>query len=204
MPRLCSRPGWSALRAILLCLLFAGLRNDCMAQQVQVTLDPAQTKITISVQDVHGGFQGSFRLTRGLVTFDRSTGKASGEIVVDAKSGDTGIQKRNRKMNNEVLESDRYPQIVFVPKRVIGNVAAQGSSNIEIQGIFRVHGADHDLTLPAAVQVSGDRVTATTNFVVPYESWGMKNPSILFLHVDGKAEVTVSAAGRIASTNPTR
>ena len=107
-------------------------------------------------------------------------------------------------MNNEVLESDRYPQIVFVPKRVIGNVAAQGSSNIEIQGIFRVHGADHDLTLPAAVQVSGDRVTATTNFVVPYESWGMKNPSILFLHVDGKAEVTVSAAGRIASTNPTR
>jgi len=46
------------------------------------------------------------------------------------------------------------------------------------------------------VQVSGDQLTATTTFVVPYASWGMKNPSVLFLRVDGKAEVSVTAVGR--------
>ena len=38
---------------------------------------------------------------------------------------------------------------------------------------------------------------ATTNFIVPYQAWGMKNPSTLFLHVDDKVRISVSAAGRL-------
>lgn len=185
--------------------MLAAICGEAVAQQVRVTLDPAQTKTNISVHDIHGGFTGSFKLKSGSVLFDRATGNASGEIVVDAKSGDTGNDKRNRKMNDEVLESGRNPEIIFSPKRVVGEVAPQGTSNVQVQGIFRIHGSDHDLTLPISVQVSGDSVTSTTNFVVPYESWGMKNPSVLFLRVDGKAEVSVSAVGRItmgSAANP--
>jgi hypothetical protein len=68
--------------------------------------------------------------------------------------------------------------------------------------VFRVHGSDHDLTLSVPLQVSGDKVTANTTFVVPYQDWGMKNPSVLFLRVDGNVEVSVSTVGRITVAKP--
>lgn len=191
----------TAYRTGFLCLLAAAFCSAAVAQQVQVTLDPAETKINISVHDVHGGFQGSFKLKSGTVTFDRKTGVANGELIVDAASGDTGNSTRNRKMYKDVLESQRYPEITFLAKKVIGDVAAKGTSNIQVQGIFHIHGADHDLTFSVPVQLNGDRVNATTSFVVPYESWGMKNPSVFFLRVDGKADVSVSTVGRMTLVN---
>jgi len=179
----------------------AFLWTPAVAEQVQVTLDPAETKINISVHDVHGGVRGDFRLKSGSIVFERTSGNASGEVIVDATSGQTGNGSRDSKMHHDVLESKRYPEIVFTPKRVIGDIATQGKSNIQVQGVFRIHGVDHDLTLSVPVQMSGDQMTATATFVVPYESWGMKNPSVLFLRVDGKAEVSVSAVGRITVLN---
>jgi len=194
-------------RAILLhrgALSLVALVAFCLpaaAEQVQVTLNPSDTKIDIAVHDVHGGFHGSFKLKSGAILFDRQTGAASGEIIVDATSGETGNSTRDHKMHNEVLESPRYPEIVFLPKRVIGEVARQGTSNVQVEGIFRIHGADHELTVAMPVEINGDKVSATLNFAVPYDSWGMKNPSVLFLRVSGKADVTISAMGKIAATN---
>ncbi len=163
-----------AHRAGLLCVLLAALCGTAVAvsEKVQVALDPAETKVNISVHDVHGGVQGIFKLKSGALTFDRNTGDAKGELVVDATSGNTGNHTRDRKMNKDVLESQRYPEITFTPKRVIGGVAAQGTSNIQVQGVLHIHGADHDLTMSMPVQVSGDKVTATTSFVVPTNHGG--------------------------------
>jgi polyisoprenoid-binding protein YceI len=199
--RICRRLPWIVLRAWTVCLVIGLTCKLAAAQQVQVTLNPAETQIDISVHDVHGGVHGRFKLKSGSVLFDRASGGASGEIVVDARSGVTGNSTRDHKMNQEVLESQRYPDIIFAASRVIGEVAAQGNSNIQVQGTFRIHGASHEITLSMPVQVSGEKLVATTTFVVPYEAWGMKNPSVLFLRVDGKAEVTIKAAGRIVRGN---
>ena len=141
----------------LLLLLVTAFCSAALAQQVQVTLDPAQTKINISVHDVHGGFQGNFKLKSGILTFDRKTGTANGELIVDAATGDTGNSSRNRKMYKDVLEIQRYPEITFIARKVVGDVAAQGSSNIQVQGIFHIHGVDHDLTLSVPVQLAATR-----------------------------------------------
>lgn len=188
----------SKLALLLICLL--GASTLAAARPVQVTLDRAQTTINIFVHDVHGGVHGTFKLKSGAISFNPETGEATGEVVVDAASGDTGNDSRDRKMHKDVLESGRYPEITFLPKRVTG-FAAQGSSIVHVQGVFRIHGADHELTLEMPVQVSGDRVTGNTTFSVPYQSWGMKNPSILFLRVDGTAQVSVSAVGHITAAS---
>jgi hypothetical protein len=47
-------------------------------------------------------------------------GKLSGEVVVDATSGESGKGMRARKMHREVLESDRYPEIAVHPDRFEG------------------------------------------------------------------------------------
>ena len=87
---------------------------------------------------------GTFKLKSGSIVFDPRTGDASGEIVVDAKSGESGNHTRDGKMQKEVLESARFPEIVFFPKHVSGSVPAQGSSTLQVQGVFRIHGGDHD------------------------------------------------------------
>ena len=140
---------------------------------------------------------GTFKLKSGSVTFDPKSGDASGEIIVDATSGESGNNSRDKKMHKEILESQRYPEIVFSPKHVTGKVADQGTSNIQVQGVFRIHGADHDLTLSLPVEKSGDEVKASTSFVVPYQDWGMKNPSTFLLKVENKVSISISSAGHI-------
>lgn len=61
---------------------------------------------------------GTFALKRGTLRFDLATGKAAGEIVVDAISGQSGNDSRDKKVRKEVLENARFTDIVFRPDRV--------------------------------------------------------------------------------------
>jgi polyisoprenoid-binding protein YceI len=167
------------------------------AEQIQGTLDPAQTTVewtlVASLHTVHG----PFKMKSGTVSFDPKSGIASGLIIVDATSGDTGNQARDKKMHKEILESQRYPEITFTPERVIGSVLEKGNFTIRVQGSFHIHGSDHLFTLSIPVQINGNEVKASTSFVVPYQDWGMKNPSTFLLHVENKVAVNVSAVGHL-------
>lgn len=170
------------------------------AQQVHVSLDAAQTKIEWTLGDVLHTVHGTFKLKSGTVSFDPKTGDASGEIVVDATSGESGNHARDSKMHKEVLESKRYPEITFVPRHVLGTLSQQGNSTLQVQGVFHIHGADHDLTLSLPVQKNGNEVKTNSTFVIPYQDWGMKNPSTLFLRVDSKVDITIAGVGKLTST----
>ena len=183
------------------CIFLLSVRSLCAAQQLQVTLDPAQTKIEWTLGATMHTVHGTFKLKSGAVKFDPASGNASGEIVVDATSGESGNQDRDADMHNKVLESARYPEIAFSPRRIIGNFAGQSKSSLQVQGVFKIHGAEHDFTLPMTVEQTGDAITASTSFVVPYQDWGMKNPSKMFLHVDSKVDVGITSVGRRMATS---
>src|SRR5215471_6878130 len=173
------------------------------AQEQEFQLDPAQTAVKFTVADVLHTVNGTFKLKQGALQLDPS-GKVSGEIVVDAKSGDTNNGMRDRKMHREVLESDRYPEISFRPDRVEGQVATPGKSSVIVHGMFNIHGVDREISVPAQVEINADHWTTTLHFTVPYQKWGMKNPSTLFLRVSDTVEIDLVAAGNVAtrSANP--
>lgn len=183
------------LLAVRAFLVIASL--TAAAQDVAFRLDPQRTTVNFTLGDVFHTVRGTFRLTQGSLRLDRASGKLTGEIVVDAKSGESGSGMRDRKMHREVLESERYPEIAFHPDRIEGTVSLEGKSSVRVHGIFTIHGSDHELTVPADVQVSSDRWTATLHFVVPYAKWGMKNPSTLFLRVSESVDLDLTAAGAI-------
>ena len=115
------------LVGILLALLAPGA-----AQQVQVKLDPATTHIDWTLGDVLHTVQGTFQLKSGTIVFDQKTGEASGQIVVDATSGNSGNGTRDSKMKKEILETARYPDIVFVPRHVSGFVPGQEAFTLSL------------------------------------------------------------------------
>lgn len=171
-----------------------------VAQDTAFQLDPAQTSVKFTLGDVLHTVHGTFHLKRGLLDFEPASGKISGEIVVDARSGESGSGARDRKMHKEVLESDRYPEIAFRPDRVEGAVASQGKSSVQVHGIFNIHGVDREITVPAVVEMSAAHWTATVHFTVPYQNWGMKNPSTLFLRVNDSVDIDLTVAGSVVKS----
>jgi polyisoprenoid-binding protein YceI len=100
-------------------------------------------------------------------------------------------------MHREILESALFPEIVFTPTQVIGTVAANGGSKVDVSGRFRLHGKDHDLTLPIEVVTDGQNLQMAIHFVIPYVEWGLKNPSNFFLHASDKVDVEIHATGHL-------
>jgi polyisoprenoid-binding protein YceI len=99
-------------------------------------------------------------------------------------------------MHSHILESDQYREIVFRPDRVEGKVESQGSSQVQLHGMFAIHGAEHEITLPVDVEAADGQFTASAHFFIPYVKWGMKNPSTLFLRVSDKVELTIHTVAR--------
>ena len=180
-------------------LLFVAITSFASAAEgVAFRLDARQSTVNFVLGDVLHTVRGTFHLKQGSLRLDPASGTLAGEIVVDAKSGNSGGAMRDRKMHREVLESDRYPEIVFRPDRVEGTVLLPGKSSVRVHGIFSIHGSDHELTVPAEVETTSDHWAAVLHFAIPYAKWGMKNPSTLFLRVSESVDIDLTAAGDFA------
>lgn len=177
-------------------LLLAGGAALALGQETAFQLDPAQSSVQFTLGDVLHTVHGTFKVKEGNLQI-KPSGKVEGEIVVDAGSGQSGSGMRDRKMHKEVLESARYPEIAFRPDRIDGKIPAEGKSSVLVHGIFSIHGADREVTVPAQVDMSADHWTAKVHFTIPYAKWGMKNPSTLFLRVSDTVEIDLAAAGTI-------
>jgi polyisoprenoid-binding protein YceI len=167
------------------------------ALRQSLQLDPAETKVEFTLPSLLHTVHGTFALKRGSFQFDPVTGKAAGELVVDATSGNSGSGARDRRMHKEILQSDKFPEIVFRPDRVDGKVLPQGASQVQVHGIFTIHGVDHEMMMPLEVQASEGQYSATGHFSVPYVQWGMKNPSTLMLRVNDTVEITIETVVKV-------
>jgi len=165
------------------------------AQEATLNFVPSQTTVNFTLGDVLHTVHGSFKLKAGQVRFAPASDAISGEIVVDAASGNSGSTGRDRKMHKEILESARYPEVTFRPDRVEGKVLALGTSPVQVHGMFGIHGAEHEITVPAQVELASDHWSLTVHFAVPYVKWGIKDPSTFILRVEKTVDIDLHALG---------
>lgn len=185
------------LCAIAIFCLTGAILAQTQPHEIILNFVPAKTSVDFTLGDVLHTVHGSFNLNHGTVYFDPATNKISGEILVDAASGHSGSDGRDKKMHSEVLESARYPEIAFRPDRVEGRVADLGASAIQVHGMFSIHGAEHEIAIPVQIEMGPGWWTASLNFDVPYVKWGMKNPSTFLLRVDQSVDIEILASGEI-------
>jgi len=185
---------------VFLCSLALGFgASAARAQETVVTLDPAKTKVQFTLGATAHTVHGTFKVKTGRIHFDTATGNAGGEIIVDARSADTENAGRDEKMHVDVLKSEQFGEITFVPAHVRGAIASVGTSRLQVSGTLRLLSQDHGVTWEFTVQpAAGNQVVATTHFEVPYVQWGLKNPSSFLLRVDKSVDIEVHALGEIA------
>ena len=171
------------------------------AQELVLVLDPSQCKVHFTVDATLHTVHGTFNLKRGTVQFDTESGKAGGEIVVYATSGDSGNSSRDARMHKEILETPKYPDAVFRPLQVEGKLARAGTSDVRLHGMISLHGYEHEIVVPVHAELAADHWTGKAMFDVPYIQWGMKDPSNWLLKVKPVVNVEVELAGPTKSQN---
>jgi polyisoprenoid-binding protein YceI len=172
--------------------------RPALAEPLRLELDPAASEVQFTLGATLHKVEGSLRIIEGTVRLQRETGEATGQIVVDAASAQTGNKKRDRDMHDKVLESQAYPRILLDVKRVQGEALARGSGKLTIEGAITIHGQSHPVTVPADIESNGEQVEARAVLRVPYVAWGLRDPSFLMLRVEKEVEVRVRAVGRLS------
>jgi polyisoprenoid-binding protein YceI len=166
------------------------------ARNIEIHFDPASTQIRFKVGNMLRDVRGSFQFKGGALAVDPDSTLAQGELLVDATTGRTGNAARDKELQEDVLESKRYPSIFFHAEHLRGQIPkTNGSSDVIAEGMLNIHGADHPLQMKVHLVRVGNSLSATTHFTVPYVEWGMKNPRGSFLHLSKTAQVDVSAKG---------
>jgi polyisoprenoid-binding protein YceI len=162
-----------------------------------LAVDPAQSTVHWTVDSSLHTVHGTFNIKSGRVHFDPATGKAGGEVVVFATSGDSGSDKRDTRMHKEILESAKYPEVVFRPSQVEGKVSPSGACDVKLHGTFSIHGAEHELVAPVHAELAKDHWKGTATFEVPYVEWGIKDPSNFLLKVKKVVNVEIDMSGAV-------
>lgn len=194
-PGACSRLAWVfCVRKLMTTLLLVW---PLAAQQMAVDFLPAKTQINWTLAGNVHTVHGTFQLKQGHVAIDRSTGTISGDLVADARSGQSENNSRDKKMHKDILESERFPDIRFTPQKLDGAVNTIGHSTVRVSGTFLIHGGSHEVTVPMDVSFSESTISVSGKFSIPYVEWGMKDPSNFVFKVDKSVDVEVLAVGKV-------
>ena len=193
------------LRFLVLVLLTVAFVIVCQAPaaqknaQLTLTLDAAHSAIHWTLGSTLHTVHGTFAMKRGEVHVNPANGNANGEFVADATSGKSDNDSRDHKMHKEILESAKYNDVVFRPTKIDGAVALQGASNVQVHGIFVLHGSEHDITVPVQAELSGTQWKGSARFSIPYVQWGLRSPNTFLLKADPAVEIELELNGSLQS-----
>jgi polyisoprenoid-binding protein YceI len=84
----------------------------------------------------------------------------------------------NKEARNEVLEADKYPEIIFKSTNITGQLKSAGQYEVKIAGDLTLHGVTRPIEIPAQVMVKGNILQATGEFSVNRSDYKVKAKAI--------------------------
>jgi polyisoprenoid-binding protein YceI len=178
-------------------LLASTAFTSVLNAQNQFSIDPARSEVQFTLVDTLHTVHGTFHIQQAEITFDSSTGKAAGTILVDALSGQSGNSIRDHRMAKEELKAPDFKTIAFAPTRITGTLNSTGDSTLQVHGVFTLIGTPHEIDVPMQVQVNGDQLHSVGSFSIPYVQWGLKDPSTFMIKVNKEVKIDLSLVGTL-------
>jgi polyisoprenoid-binding protein YceI len=170
----------------------ASTKNVAESLRPSYVLDPAKSRFLVRASAI--GLLSAFghnptiaiRCFKGEARFDLEVPeRASLQFEIDTSSlavtGDVNEKDRNemeRAMRENVLETDRYPEIRFVSSTVEAATITEGMFRLKIGGALTLHGATRDLEIPCNVIVAGDSLRANGEFSIRQTDYGIRLISV--------------------------
>jgi polyisoprenoid-binding protein YceI len=98
-------------------------------------------------------------------------------------------QEIEQQMHKEVLETEKYPEIIFETSRVAATKTGDGEYRADISGTLKLHGVSKSHTMTANLSVKGGTLRATGSFPLRQTDYGIKLVSALAGALKVKNEV---------------
>jgi polyisoprenoid-binding protein YceI len=122
----------------------------------------------------------------GQMVFD-STGavvSSASKITIDLSTLTSDKSQRDNYIKHSTLDTQQYPDAVFVPTSVQGltwPLPTSGSANVTIVGNLTAHGVTKQTTWTGRVTFSGTQVKGTATTTVKFEDFGMTPPRTMLV-----------------------
>src|SRR5689334_20654697 len=126
---------------------------------------------TVAIRDFTGEVQ--FSPTHPEESSLRLRIKADSLEVTDEVS-DKDRREIERQMREEVLETARYPEIVFESTRVAADKVTEGQYRVQITGNLSLHGITRECPINAQMIASEDMLRANGEFPIRQSDFGIK------------------------------
>jgi len=151
---------------------------------------PLHYKVEVAGSSVRWELPATFEPIKGLVPLFHGSIQATplsgggwdvrAKIVVPADSMRTGNRLRDRTLREKVLETARYPEIVFELRQFTGDISRFRPGQtfpVQVVGDLTVHGKTEKVQLPVDVSVFPSAVILTGSFPVHWKAYGLQDPS---------------------------
>lgn len=125
----------------------------------------------------------------GQVSFARSGAVVGGsQIVVNLASLASDESRRDQYVRANILQTQRYPNAVFVPKEVRGipqPVPTEGTANVVVVGDLTIRGVTREVVWEGTATFGPDEFTVAAKTTLTFAEFGLNKPRVaVVLSVD--------------------
>lgn len=145
---------------------------------------------TIAIRDFSGEVQ--FSPDNNLESASLQMRIRADSLAVIDKVSDKDRQEIEHKMRDEVLETGKYPDIVFRSTSVSARKAGDGQYQIAIQADLQLHGVTRHGQIQAQLTLSGNTLRARGEFPLRQTDYKIKPPSVAAGTIKVKDELRFS------------
>ena len=164
--------------------LAAGAAQESPHGPLHYRLEVAGSTLRWELPSTFGTVKGTapvFHGTLDVTPLSSGAWDVRGRIVVPAAGMRTENRRRDRRMRS-ILETDRYPEIVFELRQFTGDLSQfkPGQTfSVEVAGDLTVHGRTAKVQLPVDVYVFADHVEVAGTFPLNWKVFGLADPSFV-------------------------
>jgi polyisoprenoid-binding protein YceI len=102
----------------------------------------------------------------------------AGSLAVTDKMSDKDRRELESTMNQDVLETSRYPEIVFESSKVSASKAGDGQFLVNMVGTLTLHGVSNSQPIATRISLTGDLLRAHGEFTILQSAYGIKPISV--------------------------
>lgn len=130
-------------------ILFGALVNLVAAEETRAyKISPGQTKVEFAIRHYFGSVAGQLREVSGTLHLDSEHSEnASLFVTAAARSLDTANATRDRHLQTELFQVEKYPEITFRSRKVVRS----GKDEADVSGDLTLHGVTRPLVLHVAL-----------------------------------------------------
>src|SRR5271155_3375841 len=130
---------------------------------------------TLAIRD----FEGEAMFSPDAIDDSRLVLRIKAEsLSVTDKIGDKDRRELESTMNQDVLETSRYPEIVFESSKISSSKAGDGRVFVNMVGTLTLHGVSNSQPVAAQISLTGDMLRAHGEFTILQSAYGINPISV--------------------------